>query len=87
MPDIEDPKGKKVSHELTKTVAEVMEGHTRQDFKCVLITGSEMKIEKSDDKLKKIYKPGRVLKLKVFKSRRYCSDYFYLIIILLFSRC
>ena len=85
MPDIEE-QDMFVAHNLTKTVAEVMKGHTRQDFKCVLITDSGKKIEKSDDKLSKIYKPGRALTLKVFKCMHYYSDYFYLIIIL-FSRC
>ena len=87
MPDIKNPQGVNVSYDLTKTVAEVMKGHTKPGLKCVLVTGSGMNIEKSNDKLSKIYKPGRVLTLKVFKSKRYCSDYFYLIIILLFSRC
>lgn len=87
MPDIKTPQGDNVSHDLTKTVAEVMKEYTKPGLKCVLITGSRREIEKSDDKLSKIYKPGRVLTLKVFKSRHYCSDYFYLIIILHFSRC
>lgn len=86
MPDI-DEQDIIVPHNLTETVAEVMKGHTKPGLKCVLITGSGKKIEKSDDKLSKIYRPGKVLTLKVFKSKRYCSDYFYLIIILLFSRC
>ena len=86
MPDIKNPQGGNVSHELTETVADVIKRYTRQDSKFGLIINSKGKTKKPkpNKKLSEIYKPG--VSLQLYESMYYCIDYFYLIIILLFSR-
>ena len=86
MPDIKDPQNVNASHELTETVAEVTKRHTKPGLKFGLIINSRGKTKKPkpNKKLSEIYEPG--VSLQLYESMYYCIDYFYLIIILLFSR-